>query len=414
MSLMIGAVQLTPQQRILKAVADILGNRNWDGIGSIVMIGGHTVVKHNTNPHPVTTAATNGKDTWYSDEFVGGLSDAELRFLILHESFHVMYKHLTTYQHLHDENPRLANMACDYVINITLVDYDRQTATPNFIKMPSMGLIDEKYRGMDSAQVYKLLKEDEKNGTGNGAKGKGQSGSGGDAGESLDHHDWDGAQEMTEAERSELDKTIDQALRQGALLAGKTGSGGKRVLDGLIESKVDYKEAMREWVLNTCAGNEYSTYQRPNRRYVHAGIFMPSGVTEKVGQLVIACDTSGSIGQRELRQILGEIANISDTVKPDGIRLLYWDTQVCADEYYEGNYQDIASSTKPAGGGGTMVECVPAYLNEKGITPQGVVIITDGCLGGSWGEWSVPTLWVILDNAHATAPIGTTVHVTID
>ena len=394
--LMIGK-EISPRDRVLKGVAAIMGNNDYDGINGLLMIGDHTVVSAG-NPKGIRTAATNGKHTWYLDDFVAQLNDAELRFLILHEVFHILLKHLSTYDYLHKLDADRCNRACDYVINGMLIDYD---AGKGFITMPKMGLYDPKYKGMDADAVFKLLASDDNGGGGGGG--------------AIDEHDWDGAEEMTEAEQVELEQAIDQALRQGALLAGKNGSGGARLIEDLLASKVDYKAALREWVCDTCAGNDYSTWTRPNRRYLSYNMVMPSGVSEVVGELVIANDMSGSIGAREVAQILGEVANIADSVNPSGIRLLYWDTQVCGDEYYEqGEYQNMLQSTKPVGGGGTDVRCVSNYLRDKAITPQGVIIITDGYLGGDWGDWSVPTLWVIVGNPHTTAPFGHTVHVEMD
>ena len=176
---------------------------------------------------------------------------------------------------------------------------------------------------------------------------------------------------MSPDEKKEIERAIDEAIRQGALIAGKMGSGGARLLDDVLESKIDWREVLREFVSTTCSGNDYSTWRRPNRRYVSAGIYLPSGISETVGELVIAIDTSGSIGGRELSQFLGEVAAIAKAVKPQAVRLLYWDTAVCRDEYYlQDQLDDIVKSTKPAGGGGTMVECVPEYLREKQIKQQ--------------------------------------------
>lgn len=398
--LMIGK-QLTPQQRVMKGIADILGNKSYDGIGGVLMIGTHDVVVSGTKG--VTTACTNGKNAWYADEFIDKLNDAELRFLILHEMFHVMDKHLTTYRELHDIDARRANRACDFGINLRLTDYDKLVGGNGWIKMPEGGCLDAKYRDMDTVQIFKLLASEP------------DDGQGGAGGESFDDHDWDGADEMSEAEKRELGQQIEQAIRQGAILSGKNGSGGDRLMGDLLKSTVDYKEAMREWVLDTCAGSDYATWKKPNRRYLQSGVFMPSGVSEVVGELVVACDMSGSIGSREIAQVLGELANIADSVNPEGLRLLYWDTEVCGDEYYErGAYQDMISSTKPKGGGGTDVACVSQYIKEKGINAQGIVIITDGYLGGDWGEWDKPVLWVMIDNPSTTAPIGHTVHVKIN
>jgi predicted metal-dependent peptidase len=152
-------------------------------------------------------------------------------------------------------------------------------------------------------------------------------------------------------EQRELARDIDEAVRQGALIASKLGSGGVRNLEDLLQPQVDWREVLREFVQNTCAGSDYSTWKRPNRRYMGAGIYMPSGVSDKVGELVIAIDTSGSIGGKELTAFLSEVTSICETVNPDKVRLLYWDTAVCREEVYETNdMEGLVKSTKPAGG----------------------------------------------------------------
>ena len=139
---------------------------------------------------------------------------------------------------------------------------------------------------------------------------------------------------------------------------------------------------------------------------------MPSGISESIGELVIAIDTSGSIGQPELSRFLTEVKEICDTVHPDKVRILYWDTEVCGDEKYElHELDDLVKSTKPKGGGGTMIECVPEYMTKEGVKPQACIVLTDGYLGGSWGKWACPILWCIIDNEGTVPDVGTHVHV---
>ena len=400
--LMIGK-QLTAEQRLSKAVVDIMGSPKYVALAGVLMIGNRSVCEK------TKTACTNGRDELYGRKFIEALSDAELRFLVLHECYHKLYRHLTTWRHLYEDNAQLANAACDYVINIKLTDDNAD----GFAVMPKVGLCDAKYRGMDSAQVYKLLR-DEQNDSGSGEGGGSGDGDGDGApsGTGLDDHDWEGAQGMTPEQTKELARDLDEAIRQGALAAGKLGSGGDRMFDDLLKTKIDWREALREFISTTCTGNDYSTWRRPNRRFVSSGYYMPSGVSEQVGELVIAIDTSGSIGGRELAQFLGEVKGICDQVKPDVVRLLYWDTEVCADEKYVGaEVENLVNSTKPAGGGGTTVECVPEYMSQHGVKPQAVVVLTDGYLGGSWGTWACPVLWCIIGNAHARPDVGKYVHV---
>ena len=390
---------LTEEQRLQKAVIDIMANNKYVALAGILMIGDRRIDDDAEN---CPTAYTNGKDERYGREFVAKLNDAELRFLILHEAYHKLYRHLTTWQWMYKENAQAANQACDFVINIKLVD-DNKDGFATMTGALKMGCFDEKYRGWDSAKVYEDLKQG-----GQGQGGKGQSGQG----TGFDEHGWDDAQDMTPDEKHALARDIDEAIRQGALMAGKMGSGGDRSLEELLQPQVDWREVLRDFVSATCSGSDYSTWRRPNRRYIGAGVYLPSGITEQIGEIVVAIDTSGSIGRRQLAAFLTEIKSVADTMHPEAIRVLYWDTAVCGDERYVGADTDtIVQSTKPKGGGGTMVECVPRYLQENQIKAQCVLVLTDGYLGGSWGQWNHPVLWAILDNKSAVPDCGQAVHI---
>ena len=92
--------------------------------------------------------------------------------------------------------------------------------------------------------------------------------------------------------------------------------------------------------------------------------------------------------------------------------MLYWDTKVCGDEVYDSsNMNTYESSTKPKGGGGTSPSCVPSYMTDNGIRPQAAIMITDGYVGGDWGTWTCPVLWIIIDNRRANPPCGKVVHI---
>lgn len=408
--LMIGR-QLTAEQRLNKATVAIMGRVY--ALSGVMMVGERTV------EDGVPTAYTNGRDERYGREFVEELNDAELRFLIMHEVYHKLYKHLTTWLDLYKQDGNVANQACDYVINLKLVDefgtIKMDDGTP-FIQMPKCGLLDDRFRGMNAKQVYDILKKENEDDDGGGkgqgeGNGKGKAGAGG----GMDDHGWEDAQALSDEEKKELERDIDEALRQGALVAGKTGSGGLRDMADLLQPKIDWREVLREFITTTCQGKDYSTWRRPNRRFVASNIYMPSSVSEQIDEIVIAIDTSGSIGGRELSQFLGEISGICEQVKPHRVRILYWDTKVCADEKYDGEeVTNIVKSTKPAGGGGTDVNCVTTYMQKESIKAQAVVVLTDGYLGGSWGKWDVPVLWCILGNKSASPSVGKAVHVSFD
>lgn len=399
--LMIGKT-LTPEQRLRKAVIDIMAHKDHIAIAPVLMVGSRTIETG------IGTACTDGVNEMYDPEFIDKLNDAELRFLVLHETYHKVFKHITTWKNLYDINPQAANMACDYVINLALHDVD---SNKKFITAPKGALMDEKYRGMNSKQIFDKLMEDAKGQPQGGKAGSGGGGAGGNNG-SLDKHDWEAAQEMSAEEQKQFQRELDSALRQGALAAGKMGSGADRALGDLLTPQVDWREALREFISTSCTGNDYSTWRRPNRRYLSSGYYMPSGVSMSVGELVVAIDTSGSIGGRVLSAFLSEVKAICDTVKPETVRVLYWDTEVAGVEKYDQTELDnLVTSTKPRGGGGTDVSCVPAYLAKHNIRPQAAIVLTDGYLSGSFGDWQCPSVWCVIDNRGFTSPVGVTLHI---
>jgi len=392
---------LTPEQHLSKVTCDIMGKDRYMHLAGILMIGSREV------SDDVPTACTNGRDEKYGREFIENMSTAELRFLVLHENYHKMYKHLTTWKHLCAKDPQLANMSMDYNINGKICDENKD----GWAVMPEGGLYDEDFRTpngwMDTAEIFNILYEEKEQGNG-GGNGDGKNGNG----NTLDEHDWKGASELSDAEIKELAKEIDDGIRQGGMLAGKQGKGLSRDMKELLETQVDWREVLRSFVNDTCIGTDYATYDRPDRRYLSEGFIMPSGVSEQVGVMALHLDMSGSIGERVQQIMISEVVELAKTANPPELHIIYWDTDVQRAEVYKRDeYDTITSKTKPTGGGGTDVRCVPQYLKEHNIKPQASIVLTDGYLYGGWGVWEHPVLWCVLDNKSATPDVGQVVHI---
>ena len=397
---------LTPERKLKKVVIDLMRDPLFADMSGIFMLGTKSIDDN------CPTAATNGRDEVYGRAFVESLDLKELAFVVVHESYHKMLRQLTTWTKLFKEDPSLANRAADYVVNLAIVTRDPQET---IVKMPQkggkpMGMLDRRFAGMHTKQVFDILKEEQKKGGGGGG-GKGD-------GAGFDEHDWEGAGEMTPEEQEQLAKEVDQAIRQGQIAAqkmhGKGGGNIDRELMDLLNPKVDWRELLREFVTAVCSGRDFSSWRKPNRRFLSSDIIMPSLVSERVGHMVVGIDTSGSIGGPELARFLSEVKEIAEKVNPDKVDLIYWDAHVAGHEVYNsGTLATLVDSTKPKGGGGTDPSCVPAYLDKHGIKPECVIMLTDGYIGG-WGDWDVPILWAICGGNKVIAPVGKTVHIEED
>lgn len=384
------------ERRLKKAKINLMRQPKFALWSGLLMVG-NTQIRDD-----IPTAATDGRNDYYGREFIKELTDKQLPFVVLHETLHKAFRHLHVWRKLYDENPRLANMACDYVINLIIVDYDPEQ---KYIENPPGLLLDRKFAGLNTKQVYDLLKR----------QGKGEDvGGGGGGGGGFDHHDWEGADSLSDEEKEKLVRDIDRAIRQGQIAAKNAGEGEggmPRELEELIQPQVNWKQELAEFVRSTCRGNDMSSWRRLNRRYLPQDIYLPSLRSEKVQGVVVGVDTSGSISS-ELRAFMSELKDLMESVNPERLDLMYWDTVVAGHEVYDSSsFEALMTSTQPKGGGGTNPACVTTYIKEKNITPDCVIMLTDGQVPNWGADWNAPVLWVVCNNSSAYASNGKTVHI---
>jgi predicted metal-dependent peptidase len=193
----------------------------------------------------------------------------------------------------------------------------------------------------------------------------------------------------------------------------QAGQGSKNnPLNGLgVKRDTDWRSAMREFVEQVVVGDEYSRYNPPSRRFLAHDILMPTHFDIAMGELVIACDTSGSM-EPVYPLIFGEIANICKQANPDKVRLLWWDTSVCAEQVFNrGEFESIAQQLKPAGGGGTSPSCVADYLQTKNYKPTAVIWLTDGYLDACPVAVCGNELWGVVNNDYFKPAHGKTLRI---
>lgn len=418
--------KLTAEQRIELVHVSLMRSPEFALFAGLFMVGKTSVAEH------VPTAHTNGRDATYGRGFVDSLTDKELAFLVMHENMHKCYRHLTTWKALHDIDHACANRACDYVINIQLADLDPEG---KLISMPRdhktgkpIGLIDPAYRGMDSKQVFDILrkKKEEEGEGGDGESEDGDEGGGTDRrdgdksgkpskGGGLDEHDWQGAVDgMTEQEKQQLTDDIDQALRQGGIYAGKVGGKMSREIAEMLTPKVNWREVLRRFIKTSLKDRDSPSWRKAHKNYLWQDIILPSIVGKRIKHLAVGIDTSGSIQGPILTAFLSELNKIIKDVNPERVDVMYWDTGVAGHETYTGTKTDIVSRTSPRGGGGTDPDCVPVFMKEKAIVPDALVILSDGYMSSNPALWSgpkYPVLWCIIGNDSWTPPRGQLVNV---
>ena len=375
------------------------------------LLRGVMMLGETTFTDEIPTACTNGRDEKYNLDFwfdVVSNTRKGLGFGQVHENFHKVAKHMTVYQNLHAIDPLLTNMACDYWINGRILKADPEG---KIVEMPrdkngkTMGLHDPKYDGWTVKRIFNHLKQEQ------------EDGGGGDGDGGFDDHDWDSAKELSEEERKDLADKIDEAVRQGIHVGQKAGGGALSDALGLkelITPKIDWRIHLRTFMNTTCRRKEQSSWRRPNRRFLHADIIMPTLEGHSIRELLVARDASGSMFYRDrMTTVTSEMLGIAKLLDIEKIHVLDWDGDVAEGGHNTYSSKELQSAPELQtirGGGGTDPTCVSRYIDEVQLKPDCIIMLTDGEIR-NWGNWRHPILWAITNDAPITAPVGKTINI---
>lgn len=305
---------------------------------------------------------------------------------------------------------QLMNAAMDYVINAILVD----SKVGSF---PSIGLHDPKIATAADSVIdtyAKLFKDQKGKGGGKGAgQGQGQNPGGFDV--HLAPGSTQGKDPQTAAgERSEATWQAEVAAgMHSARVQGKLPAGLDRALGEVISPKVAWQDHIRA-IFNRSVGTDSINWRKPERRYIVQDIYVPESAGFGADTVVVAIDTSGSIGQNELDRFFGELYGIIEDVNPERVEVVWCDAQVHRVDVLE-SVQELAGlrQKKAPGGGGTAFEPVFDYL---GGNPRidALVYLTDGY--GSFPQQvpNYPVIWGDITNTKDAAkryPFGEVVEI---
>jgi hypothetical protein len=371
------------------------------------------------------TAYTDGKNKRYSMQFLATLTLEEVTGLVLHENLHVVLMHLVRHKGMMLEDRQLANAAMDYVVNDIIMSLDDKT----LCKLPKGGCYDPKFHNWSVREVWDYLRTGQHNKI--PPSGQSQPGQKGDTpaqgkpersenkvtigGEGypiggMDEHDEKGEAglgDMTEEQVKEFAESVDEAVRQGGMLAGRFGAKIPRAIGEMLTPKVDWRKETAEFFTSVTRGQDEYSWRKFNRRHLASDYYLPTTENEKLGEWVVALDTSGSISTEDITEFATELQALCDLCSPERVRVLWWDTAVHGEQVFEGDYSKLHKMLKPLGGGGTRVGCVSDYLVKESIKADCMIVMTDGYVESKpvWNT-TIPSLWLVTLNRSFTPPSG--------
>ena len=360
-------------------------------------------------------AGTDGTHLYYSRKFMEKLTPSVCSFVLAHEAAHCMLLHMhRIYEvasmtngngaqyHTDDlgrklfRHPRIWNMAGDYVINLML--------KASGFNLWKDCLLDAKYKGMSTEQVYKeLLKNTITTAGGDGGGNGGGTPDpriGGDIVMPADNTD----------HKAEVEEWKERITAAAAIAKGRGHLPAD--VEGYIEelSKPQYPvwHVLEQYVDTCIRSGRDSSWKYPDRSMWPYGIVMPSDYDEVVPHVFLWYDTSGSVSNEQLQAFHTIGGDIIRNLHPEKLSLGFCDAAVHGEPIEVTSDSDWPSRVSVTGRGGTSFKPPFKWMEEAHIQPTVCIYLTD--LMGDFPDFPppFPVLWVSTEEG--SAPWGDTLN----
>ncbi len=361
---------------------------------------------------------------FYNPDFFETLSNYEIRGVLTHEFYHLVFCHLSTRR---KGPPRMWNVATDLAINSLIVENAQKPSgsgndltdariLPKFVLMPGQWptkpdgreLSKEEKQGaelaaliasfpklkasewyftkiQEAAQASKKKKREkgEQGSPGGNEPGEGGFGEFGDEDEWIDswddHTAWDEiSEEQREYVTGKVKAIIEKATRHADSTATGWGSIPAELREDIrrsISNIVNWRAVLRQFMGSLVRGGRTTSIKRINRRYpyIHPGV--KRGYTAK---LLVARDESGSVYDEMLELFFGELNSLTKKVEIDFIPFDCYCDEKDIVRWAKGTIP--LKATKRTKGGGTDFNAPTKIFNDPKNRGRwnGCIILTDG------------------------------------
>jgi len=330
------------------------------------------------------TAYTTGEKICFSPEFLLGLTDKEIDFVLMHEILHVALKHC---QRSKEYNKELFNIACDIVVNSNILkscDMDKSRITING-SSELMHIAPDGNEGYmyTAEEVYEMLinKIEEEYDIKVEYK-------------TIDSHTY---WEITATSKEMDERVITIATSMSS--SKNLPLGIEREINELIKPTVDWQLILNNFL--SYEVNDYS-FTPPDNRYEE--LIMPAfndlNESDKIyKKILFVVDTSGSISKKDLTKAVSEIKGALDYKQLEEAYMVTMDSYVY-DPIRLNMVKEIQNVGLKGGGGTSFInvfEMLDAISKKIGGLPDFIIFITDGY--AEFGDESmargIPVLWLI-------------------
>lgn len=371
----IGRVDLlTTAQRQKWAAARVWTARRAPYLASALLALEPIVVVQEGDGHDLRALPTDEAWHLYLDPDVLDTTDVpELGFWLVHQVTHLLRKHggrypgeagSTTPLTGRNADQRRWNLAGDAEIDDDLtideVPLPDRAITPTGLGLPDSLIAEQYWDELGGANL-----PDDQPDCGTGADGQ--------------PRDWNcGLTGLSELNRKLLSRDVARRIKEHSKSRGDVPAGWQRWADEVLEPVIDWRRALRASVrrgVADIAGRVDFTYRRPSRRAAALPDVVLPSLRQPLPTVAVVIDTSGSMSDGMLAQVLGEVSGLLASVGVGRNRLHV----VCCDaKAYQAQRVMNAKDVRLLGGGGTDMGAGLAAAADLRPRPDLIIVLTDG------------------------------------
>lgn len=337
--------------------------------------------------YPISTQATLSHFIMYFNPIsLLDYSFEEMKALIKHEIYHIMYGHLSRAKSLQMKYGKTAvNLAMDISVNQYIKNLPPWSAKLDNVRLAyNVELKEEETMEAYAEHIYKALKDIKSKNLDRDMKDNK------DLFDFEDIHDtWDfNEQNISEDNIKELTNKTAKNANKSSL----SPKGLEELLKGIdVIPEISWKDYLKR-ILPSMPYGKRKTITRKDRRQPNR-LDLRGTLRNHVAQIIVAIDISGSITDKEIEQVMVEILGIVKNHEAE-ITVIECDDKIRR-VYKINSKKDLKERLDKRGG--TAFSPVFEYVNRKSLRNHLVIYFTDG-MGEK--ELSVKpinykTLWVL-------------------
>lgn len=329
-----------------------------------------------------TLCVDSGGRGLFNPSFVSSLDVYQLKFVLMHETYHVLLRHMDRFKKIQDKFEKIPqsikskafNIAADAYINDNLINSNRFSTVEGcidfeFIK-DNYNISYDNFQSMNTEELYSIIVK--KLNSNNDSNGGGGSNNLPDCGSESsligDIHNEEKIAEVFGNGGTQSDETR-------GIIRAADGHFNDHHIVNIVEKNIniDWDTILDKFIYSISGrGDLNRTWRRQNKRYRDIYPYSKGRMKNTVKDILISIDVSGSMDENKLASAASVVERLSRKYSVGIKYILFSDIHTQVFEFT--SIDELKSNIRKYSGGGTSFK---QAINEGNIEQNGIVIISD-------------------------------------